>query len=118
MARSLCDQVCADRHPGGDHPLGDLRMPARVLADLKEGRLQTFVGERLDDGHGVLRPGAVVKGQHDLLVAEEIVLLEMFEAKSGAARGVDFDNARESHPARLVAGRYAARRRCGCRGLG
>ena len=63
----------------------------------------------LSDGHGVLRPGTVVEGQHHFLVAQEIVLLEMLEAEARAAGGVDFDYARKAHAARLVAGRDAAR---------
>src|SRR6202041_1257409 len=102
-----------DRHPGRDPLLGDFRMPARMLPDLKEGRLQTFVGKRLDDRHGVLWPGTVVKGQHDLLVAEKVVLLEVLEAKPGAAGGVDFDDARKAHSTGLVAGWDAVRRRSG-----
>ena len=89
-----------------------------MLPDLKEGGLQTFVGERLDDRHGVLWPRTVVEGQHDLLVAEEIVLLEVLEAEARAAGGVDFDNARKAHPTRFVAGRYGGRRRSGCSGPG
>src|SRR6478735_6111099 len=44
----------AERHAGRNDLLGDLRMPARVLADLEEGRLQAFVRQCLE--HGVL-PG-------------------------------------------------------------
>ena len=104
----------ADRHSGCDHLLGDFRMPGRVLADLKEGRLETLVGERLEHGQGVLRPGTVVEGQHHFLVAQEIILLEMLEAEPGPAGRIDFDDARKAHPARLVARRYAAGRRGGC----
>ena len=50
--------------------------------------------QRLEDHRRVVRPGAVVEGQHDFVVAQEIVLLEMLEAEGGAAGGVDLDDAR------------------------
>ena len=71
-------------------------MPSRVLADFEEGRFQTFVGQRLEHCRGT-GPRTVVEGQNDFLVVEEIVLLEMLEAESGAAGGVDLDNPREAH---------------------
>jgi hypothetical protein len=95
----------ADGHAGVDHLLGDLRMPGGVLADLEEGRLQTFVGQRLEHGRRVPRPGTIVEGQDDFLVAEEVILLEMLKAEAGTADGIDLDDPREPHAAGLVAGR-------------
>ena len=105
--------VGPDRHAGVDHLFGDFGMPRRVLADLEECRLQTFVGQRLEDGGRVRRPRTVVEGQNDLLVAEEVVLLEVLEAEARAAGGVDLDDARQTHAARFVAWRNVARRRRG-----
>src|SRR5208282_2676483 len=110
--------VAADRHSGFDHLLGDLGMRDRVLADLEECGFQTIISERLENRWSVFRPGAVVESQHDLLIAEEVVLLEMLEAESGAALRVDLYDAHQSHATRFVAGgdvagRDAARARSG-----
>ena len=78
-------------------------MPRRVLADLEECGLEAIVGERLEHGRRVLRPGAVVEGQHNFLIAQKIVLLEMLEAEARSAGRVDLDDARQAHSARLVA---------------
>ena len=102
-----------DRHAGIDHLPGDLGMPSRVLADFEEGRLQTFVSQRLEHGRRVARPGTVVEGQNDFLVTKEVILLEMLEAEAGAAGGIDFDNAREPHTAGFVACGNCIGRRCG-----
>ena len=83
----------ADSHPGLDHLFGDFGMPHCVLADLKKRGFQTLIGESLEHRRRALRPGAIVKGQDDLLVAQEVVLLEVLEAESGAAGGVDLDDA-------------------------
>ena len=48
-----------------------------MLADLKERGFQTLIGQRLEHRRRVLRPGAVVEGQDNLLVAQEVVLLEV-----------------------------------------
>jgi len=53
--------VRADGVAGSDDLFGDLGMPHRVLADLEERGLEAIVGERLEDGRRVLRPGAVVE---------------------------------------------------------
>ena len=92
----------ADRDAGGGHLLGDFRMPHRVLADLEERRLEAIVGQRLEHGGRVVRPRAVVEGQNDFLVAQEIILLEMLEAEAGTAGRVDLDDARKPHAAGLV----------------
>ena len=49
--------------------------------------------ERLQHRRGVVRPGAVVEGQHHFLVGEEVELLEMLETEARSARGVDHDGA-------------------------
>jgi hypothetical protein len=95
--------MAADRVAGGGNLLGDFGVPHRVLADLDERGLEAIVGERLEHGRRVLRPGAVVEGQHNFLIAQEIVLLEMLEAEARSAGRVDLDDARQAHAARLVA---------------
>ena len=110
--------VGADRHPGFDYLLGDFGVPHCVLADLEECGLQTFVGQRLEDGGRVLWPGAVVERQNDLLIAEEVVLFEVFEAETGTTCRVDLNDARKAHPPGAVACRNgtdrADRRICVC----
>jgi hypothetical protein len=73
--------VRADRHPGFNDLLGYFRIPHRVLADLKERGFQTLIGQRLEHRRRVPRPGAVVEGQDDLLVAQEVVLFECSKPK-------------------------------------
>ena len=67
-----------------------------MLADLEECGFDAIVSESPQDCRGVLRPRAVVEGQHHFLIAKKIVLLEVFEAEAGAAGGVDLDNARKT----------------------
>jgi hypothetical protein len=55
----------------------------RVPADLKEGRFQTLVGQRLEHSRRT-GPRTVVEGQNDFVVAEKVVL-EMLEAETRAA---------------------------------
>jgi hypothetical protein len=59
--------MAADRVTGGSHLLGDFGVPHRVLANLEERGLEAIVGERLEHGRRVVRPGAVVEGQHDFV---------------------------------------------------
>ena len=80
-------------------------MPRRVLADLEEGRLGAIVGQRLEHHRRVVRPRAVVEGQHDFLVAQEVVLLEVLGAEGRAAGGVDLDDARDAERIGIAAGR-------------
>ena len=62
----------------------------------------------------IARPRTVVEGQHDFLVAQEVVGLEMLEAEARAAGGVDLHHARDaervrdwSHFASVAAGAAA-----------
>ena len=84
----------ADGHAGLDHLLGDFRVPSGVLADLEKRRLQALVGQCLEHGGRVARPRAIVEGQNNFLVAQEVILLEVLEAEAGAAGRVDLDDAR------------------------
>jgi hypothetical protein len=67
-----------------------------VLANLEERRFGAFISEGLDDGGRVSGPRSIVEGQHHLVVAQEIVLLEMSEAEGRTAGRVDLDDARNT----------------------
>jgi hypothetical protein len=69
--------VRADRHAGIDDLFSNLGVPARGLADFKEGRLETFVLERLEYGYGADRAGSIVECQNDFFVAKEFVSFQM-----------------------------------------
>jgi hypothetical protein len=75
-------------------------------------------------------PRAVVEGQHDFFVAQEIVLLEVLGPECRTAGGVDFDDTRQADGVGIVAsrngfgGRRGRHRRwrgrrgcCRCRGV-
>ncbi|MEY9121603.1 hypothetical protein ABIA09_001165 [Bradyrhizobium yuanmingense] len=108
--------VGADGVAGCVDLLEDLRLVGRVLADDEEDSGGAFVRECLQHRGRVARPGAVVEGQHDLLVAQEVELLEMLEAEAGTTRGVDLDRAGDAEGARRVAGRAGRLRRLFRRG--
>ncbi len=91
---------------GCEDLLEDLGIVGSVFSDREENASRAFVGQRLEDGGRVLRPRAVVKGQHDFLVAQEIKLFEMFETKSGSTGGVDLDDTAD--PERVGIGAGAA----------
>ena len=97
---------------GGCNLAEDFRIVGGVLADREEDRLDAFVGERLEHRRSG-RPRAVVEGQHDLMIAQEVELLEMLEAEARPAGGVDLDRARDAERVRIVAfgGRTWRRRR-------
>src|SRR6202035_3797443 len=61
--------VAPDGMAGGDYLMENFRIVGRMLADVEEGCPQALVGERLENGLGRVEPGAVVEGQHDLVVA-------------------------------------------------
>ena len=104
LVRSLCDQVCEPTVMAGrDVLFQDLGMPAGVLADREEHGLGALVGQRLEHALGVAGPGAVVEGQHDLVVAQEVIGLEVLEAEAGRAGGVDFHHALDAEGFRIVA---------------
>ena len=58
----------------------------------KNVALHAFIGKRIEHRRRS-RPGPVIERQDDLLVAQEVVHLEMFEAETRAAGGVDLDRA-------------------------
>src|SRR5579872_196255 len=84
-----------------------------MLADREEDAGRALVGQRLEDGGRILRPRTVVKGQHDLLVAQEVELLEMLEAETRPTGGVDLDDAADPERIRIGAGYFCRGRRCG-----
>ena len=92
----------------GDLPQ-DVGVPHGVLADGEEDAGGAFVGQRLQHGRGVHRPWAVVEGQHDFLVGQEIQLLEMLEAESRPAGGVDFDHPADAERIGIGAGAFGRR---------
>ena len=95
----------------GDDALEDLGVPAGMFADREEQRLGALVGQRLEHGRRIARPRAVVEGQHDFVVLQEVVGLEVLEAEAGTAGGVDLDDAGNAERVRVVAlGRGRSRR--------
>src|SRR5437016_5978727 len=104
--------VRADGVPGGGHLLEDAGLVGGMQADREEERLGAMGGERGEHRWGVLRPGAVVEGEHYLAFAQEIMALEMLESEAGPAGGVDFDHARNPQGIGIAArGRHGGRHR-------
>src|SRR5262249_55520969 len=85
--------VRADGVATGCHLLEDPGLVGGVQADREEDRFGAVRLERRQHRRRVLRPGAVVEGQHYLAFAQKIVGLEVLEAEAGPARGVDLDDA-------------------------
>ena len=107
----------SDGVAGRQHLLEDFRIIGGVLADRKEDAGGAFFRERLQDRRRIYRPRAVVKGQHHLLVAQEVELLEMLEAEARTACGVDLDGAADAERVGIVAGRAGRSGCCRWRGL-
>jgi len=64
-------------------------MPARVFADLEEGRLDAIVLQCFEHHRGVFGPGTIVERQNDLIVAKEtktLCDLEEFVATTTSRR--------------------------------
>ncbi len=107
--------VRADGVPGRGHLAENFRMVGGMLADREEQGLGALVGQRLEHRRRVERPRTVVKRQHHFLVGEEIELLEMLEAETGSAGGVDLDHAADAERIRIGAAGFLQTR--GRRGL-
>src|SRR6516162_2235411 len=105
--------MAADRHSGGSELSGQIGAPSRVFADLKECRLGAVVLQRLEHHRRVARPGAVIEGQGDFLIAQEIILLEMLSSERGATCRIDLNDSREPERVGIVARSDWLRRRCG-----
>jgi hypothetical protein len=76
-------------------------MPHGVLADGKEKSLRALIGKRLEDRLGISRPRAIVEGQYHLAFAKEIVSFELLETETGAASGIDFNDASNAERIRI-----------------
>src|SRR5689334_3291826 len=97
---------------GSSDLLHDLRVPARMLADRKEERLGALLGQGLEHGGRMSGPRTIVESQNDFMITQEIVGLEMLEAKAGSAGSVDLDNTGNPEGIRVVAFCSCGRRRC------
>src|SRR6201999_3970854 len=77
-----------------------------------------FGGQRLQHGWRFDEPWAVIERQYYFMIAQEIELLEMLEAETGTAGGVDFNRACDAKRIGIGAGGLGQRRRrrIGCRG--
>src|SRR5215472_9937571 len=113
--------MAADRHSGGGECFGQIGSPSRVFADLKECRLGAVVLQRLEHHRRVFRPGTVVEGQSDFLIAQEIILLEMLGSERRATGRIDLNDSREPERVGIIAssnwrwrqrGRWKSRRSC------
>jgi hypothetical protein len=66
--------VRTDGVPGCGHLLEDAGLVGGMQADREEDRLSAVCGEGGEHCRGVVRPGAVVEGEHHLAFAQEIML--------------------------------------------
>jgi hypothetical protein len=96
--------VRSDGMPGSSHLLHDFGMPSGVLSDRKKDCLGALLGERLEHSRRMTRPRAIVEREHDFLVAQEVIGLEVLKTEARAAGGVDFDNPRHAERVRIIAG--------------
>ncbi len=96
---------------GRGHLLEDSGLVGCVQADREEDRLGAVGGERRQHHLGVLRPGPVVEGQHDLALAQKVVALEMLEAEARAAGGVDLHGAGNAERVGIAGARHRGGRR-------
>ena len=103
--------VRSDGMAGRHHLLEDFGIVGGVLADREEDAGGAFLRQRLQDRRRIHRPRTVVERQHHFLVAQEVELLEMFEAETGTAGGVDLDGAADAERVGIVAGRTGRDRR-------
>ena len=103
--------VRSDGMAGRHHLLEDFGIVGGVLADREEDAGGAFFRQRLQDRRRIHRPRTVVKRQNHFLVAQEVELLEMFEAETGTAGRVDLDGAADTERVGIVAGRTGRDRR-------
>src|SRR5512143_4236830 len=99
----------------GRHLFHDFRVPARVFADRKKDRLGALVGKGLEHSRRMTWPGPIVEGEYDLVVTQEIVGLEVFEAEARPSGRVDLDHTSDAECIRIIACRCCRRRRRGWR---
>ena len=91
-----------DRVARSGHFLDHVRIGKRHLADHEEGGFSALVGKRFQDGFGVRPHRAVVERQDNFTIVEKMLGIRLFAADFGAARGVDFDDARQAEPRRIA----------------
>src|SRR5258708_1554522 len=91
-----------DGVPGCGPLLEDPGLIRGMQADREEDRLGAVRGERGEHRVRVLRPGAVVEGEHHLAFAKEIMALEVLESEAGAAGGVDLDHTADPQSVGIV----------------
>src|SRR5262249_3152762 len=75
------------------HLLHDFWVPPGMLADGEKHRLRALVRQRLEHRRSVTGPRSVVESQHDFVVGQEVIGLEMLKAKTRPARRIDLDHA-------------------------
>ena len=63
-----------------------------MLSDRKKEGLGALIGERLEHSRRMTRPRTIVEGEHNFLVAQEIISLEVLKAEARPAGRVDFNN--------------------------
>ena len=80
--------------------------PDRMLADGEERRLHALVGQRLEHGRRIAEPRTVVEGEHHFAGPQEVILLEVLEAKTGATGGVDFHDPLHAFQPQCATGRF------------
>src|SRR5258708_33176456 len=73
----------ADRVSRGGDELEDLRLVGGVQSDREEDGLGAVRRECCEHRLGILWPRPVVEGEHHLAFPQEIMGLEVFEAKTG-----------------------------------
>jgi hypothetical protein len=106
--------VRTDGVAAGGNLLEDTGLVGGMQADREEDRLGAVRGQRGEHVRRVLRPGAVVEGQHDLAFAQKIVALEVLEAEAGPAGGVDLDRAGDAQAVGIAAGGWGRRAGAAC----
>src|SRR3974390_1428906 len=93
--------VGADGMAGLGNFLEQLGVVTSVLADGEEHCLGAVFSERLQHTLGVARPWAVVESEYYLLVAQEVIDLEVPEPKARGAGGVDLHDALDAKRIRI-----------------
>ena len=103
--------VRSDRVAGRHHLLEDFGIVGGVLADREEDAGGAFLRQRLQTAGVFTGHGPSSKVRHHFLVAQEVEILEMLEAETGAASRIDLDGAADTERVGIVAGRTGRDRR-------
>ena len=107
-------RVMAEAVAFGQFAPRDFRVRFDIAAEQEEGRQHAFVLERVEHFRGGGRPGAVVEGEHQLLVASGSVTGKLLAADPRRALGVDLEHALGAERVR-IAGQGAARAAAGAK---